>query len=93
MGGSAALAAAIADPNMVVLPDPDPAKAAHFDPRSATAGVAFIAPALDKADIHTAGCSALSPCAMPTPARSDAAVTVPTPTERVSDRRRVRRRG
>jgi hypothetical protein len=92
-GCGASLAAAIQDPNMVVLPDPDPARAVHFPASTATAGVAHIGPALDRARIGTHDCSALNPCALATPALSDAAVTVPRPPERVGARRRARQPG
>lgn len=87
----AAYAAAIQDPDMVVLPDPDPAKAVHFPPGAATAGAARIGPALDKADPQS--CSADNPCAVVTPAPSDAAVAVPKAGQRVGARPRVRRSG
>ena len=77
-GCGAALAAAIQDPGMVVLPDPDLAKAARFPAGAATAGVAHIGPALDEADVHPRGCSPLSPCALPTPAGPDDAAAQPT---------------
>ena len=92
-GCGASLAAGIKDPDMVLLPDPDPAQAAHFPAGAATAGVAYIGRALDKSDIRTHDCSALSPCALPTPALSDTAVAVPQPPERMGVRRRVRQPG
>ena len=92
-GCGASLAAAIQDPNMVVLPDPDPAQAVHFPAGAATAGVAHIGPALDKAGIRTHDCSPLNPCALATPALSDVAVTVPRPPERLGARRRARQPG
>lgn len=85
----AARAAAIQDPDMVVLPDPNPATAVHFPPGAATAGAARISPALDEA--VSQDCSARNPCALATPALSDAAG--PKPGQRVGARQRVRRSG
>ena len=91
-GCSAALAAAIQDPDMVVLPDPDISKAARFPASAATAGVAHIGPALDDVDVHARGCSALNPCALPTPAGPDTAVTQPV-RQQPGKNRRVRQAG
>jgi hypothetical protein len=91
-GCGAALAAAIQDPDMVVLPDPVLSKAARFPASAATAGVAHIGPALDDVDVHARGCSALNPCALPTPAGSDDAAVQPA-RQRVSKNRRVRHAG
>ena len=77
--------------NLVVLPAPDPAQAVHFPPGTATAGVAAIGPALDRVDITTHDCSPLNPCALATPAISDAAL--PKPRQQVGERQRVRRPG
>jgi hypothetical protein len=81
-GCGAALAAAIEDPDMVVLPDPDLSKAARFPAGAATAGEAQIGPALDTAEVHARGCSALNPCAVTQPMR-----------QQLSKNRRVRRAG
>jgi hypothetical protein len=91
-GCSAALAAAIQDPDMVVLPDPDLAKAARFPASAATAGMAHVGPALDDMDVHARGCSPLNPCALPTPAGPDDAAAQPT-RQRVSKNRRIRQAG
>ncbi len=91
-GCGAALAAAIENPDMVVLPDPDLSKAARFPAGAATAGVAHIGPALDDVEVHTRGCSALNPCALATPAGPDTAVTQPA-RQQISKNRRVRRAG
>ena len=91
-GCGAAVAAAIQNPDMVVLPDPDLAKAARFPPRAATAGAARISPALDEVDIHARGCSPLNPCAVPTPAGPADAAAPSTP-QRVSKNRRARHVG
>ena len=90
-GCGAALAAAIQDPDMVVLPDPVLAKAARFPAGAATAGVAHIGPALDDVDVHARRCSARNPCALPTPAGPDTAVTQPA--RQLSKNRRVRQAG
>jgi hypothetical protein len=84
-GGS--FAAAIQDPNMVVLPDPDLSKAARFPAGAATQGQAHISPALDKADVRSGGCSALNPCALAEPDH-DAMAMPPQPRE--SERHRAR---
>jgi hypothetical protein len=89
-GCGAALAAAIQDPDMVVLPDPDLSKAARFPAGAATAGVAHIGPALD--EVHARGCSLRNPCALPAPAGPDAAAAQPT-RQRLSKNRRVRQAG
>ena len=91
-GCGAALAAAIENPDMVVLPDPDLSKAARFPAGAATAGVAHIGPALDDVDIHARGCSPLNPCALPTPAGPDDAAAQQT-RQRVSKNRRARHAG
>lgn len=91
-GCGAALAAAIQNPDMVVLPDPDLSKAARFPAGAATAGVAQISPALDTADVHARGCSARNPCAVSTPAGPDTAVTQPA-RQQLSKNRRIRRAG
>jgi len=91
-GHGAAQAAAIQDPDMVVLPDPDLSKAARFPARAATAGVAQVSPALDQTNVRTSGCSARNPCALPTPAGPDAAAVQPVQ-QRVSKNRRLRRTG
>ena len=91
-GCGAALAAAIEDPDMVVLPDPVLSKAARFPTGAATAGAAQVSPALDEADVHARGCSALNPCALPTPAGPDTAVTQPT-RQQLSKNRRIRHAG
>lgn len=77
LGSGVSLAAAIQDPNMVVLPDPDLATAKHFAPGASTAGVAHIGPALDKVQIRSHDCSPTNPCALPPPAISDAAIVPP----------------
>jgi len=92
VGCGAALAAAIQNPDMVVLPDPDLSKAARFPAGAATAGVAQVSPALDKVDVQARGCSAANPCALPTPAGPDAAAAQPVQ-QRVSKNRRLRRAG
>ena len=89
VGCSAVQASPIADPDMAVLPAPDPAKAIYFPPAASTAGVAEIGPALDRADVTTHDCSPLNPCALATPARSD----VPLPRQQLGERQRVRRPG
>lgn len=91
VGCSDGQAAPIQNPDMVVLPAPDPAQAVHFPPGTATAGVAAIGPALDRVDITTHDCSPLNPCALATPAISDAAL--PKPRQQVGERQRVRRPG
>ena len=91
-GCGAALAAAIEDPDMVVLPDPVLSKAARFPASAATAGVAHIGPALDDVDVHARGCSALNPCALPTPVGQDTAVTQPV-RQQPGKNRRVRQAG
>jgi hypothetical protein len=92
-GCGAGMAAAIQDPDMVVLPDPDLAQAVRFPPSAATAGVATIGPALDQADIRTHDCSARNPCALAVPTMSGAAVADPKPSERLGARRRMRQPG
>ena len=87
-GVGTSFATTIQDPDMVVLPDPDLAKAPRLGPASATAGVAYIPPALDKADIGNAGCSALNPCALATPARSDVSLAAPVPRQKMGERQR-----
>lgn len=82
-------ASPIQNPEMVVLPAPDPAKAVYFPPAASTAGVAQIGPALDRADVTTHDCSPLNPCALATPARSD----IPNPRQRLGERQRARRPG
>jgi len=91
-GCGAALAAAIENPDMAVLPDPDLSKAARFPAGAATAGEARISPALDEADVHARGCSALSPCALAAPAGPDTAVTQPA-RQQISKNRRTRQAG
>jgi hypothetical protein len=90
-GGGAAVAAAIQDPGMVVLPDPDLSKAARFPASAATAGVAHIGPALDEVDVHARGCSPRNPCALPTPAGPNDAAAQPA--RQLSKNRRVRQAG
>jgi hypothetical protein len=87
-----ALATTIQDPDMVVLPDPVLSKSVRFPASAATAGVARIGPALDQANPRAAGCSARKPCAVATPASSDAAMVAPA-RQRVSKNRRVRQAG
>lgn len=82
-------ASAIKDPDMAVLPAPDPAQAVHFPPGTSTAGVAYIGPALDRNDVSTHGCSPLNPCALAAPVTSDTA----TPKLGLGERQRVRRPG
>lgn len=89
-GGGSALAAAIQNPDMVVLPDPDPSKAARFPARAATQGEARIGPALDRVDIGLRGCSPLNPCALAEP---DHAAMMAPPAQRIGERRRSRRPG
>jgi hypothetical protein len=91
-GCGAALAAAIQNPDMVVLPDPDLSKAARFPAGAATAGVAHIGPALDDVALHARGCSPRNPCALPTPAGPDDAAAQPT-RQRLSKNRRIRQAG
>lgn len=91
-GCDAALAAAIQNPDMVVLPDPDLSKAVRFPANAATAGAARISPALDEVDIHARDCSPLNPCALATPAGPDDAAIPSTP-QRVSKNRRARHAG
>ena len=91
-GCGAALAAAIRDPDMVVLPDPDLSKAARFPAGAATAGVAHIGPALDEVDVRARGCSPRNPCALPTPAGPDDVAAQPR-RQRLSKNRRVRQAG
>jgi len=91
-GCGPSLAAAIQNPDMVVLPDPDLSKAARFPASAATAGVAHIGPALDDVDIHARGCSPRNPCALPMPAGPDDAAAQPT-RQRLSKNRRVRQAG
>ena len=91
-GCAAALASTVQDPDMVVLPDPVLAKAARFPAGAATAGSARIGPALDTAEVHARGCSARNPCALPTPAGPDTAVTQPT-RQQLSKNRRTHQAG
>ncbi len=89
-GCGASLAAAIQDPDMVVLPDPDLSKAVRLPAGAATAGTAHISPSLDQAAVR--GCSALNPCALAEPGRSDAAMAAPSQ-PRQGERRRIRQPG
>jgi hypothetical protein len=91
-GHGAALAAAIQNPDMAVLPDPVLSNAARFPASAATAGAARVSPALDKVDVRTRGCPPANPCALPTPAGPDAAAAQPVP-QRVSKNRRARQAG
>jgi hypothetical protein len=91
-GCGAALAAAISDPDMAVLPDPVLSKAARFPAGAATAGVAHVDPARDDVDVQARGCSPLHPCALPTPAAPDEVAAQPT-RQRLSKNRRVRHAG
>jgi hypothetical protein len=90
-GCGVTLASTIQDPDMVVLPDPVLSKSVRFPASAATAGVARMSPALDQTSPHASGCSALNPCALATPASSDAAAIAPR--QRVSKNRRVRQAG
>jgi hypothetical protein len=80
-------ASPIQNPDMAVLPAPDPAQAVHFPRGTSTAGVAHLAPALDRADITTHDCSPLKPCALATPALSDS----PRARQQLGARQRLRR--
>ena len=91
-GCGTAFAAAIENPDMVVLPDPVLSKSARFPAGAATAGVAQIGPALDTAEVHARGCSALNPCALAAPAGPDTAVTQPA-RQQLSKNRRTRQAG
>ncbi|MGZ5929463.1 MAG: hypothetical protein ACXWLX_09630 [Rhizomicrobium sp.] len=91
-GSGTALAAAIQDPGMAVLPDPDLSKAARFPASAATAGVAHTGPALDDVDIHARGCSPRNPCALPTPAGPDDAAAQPA-RQQLGKNRRGRQAG
>ena len=88
-GCGASLAAAIQDPDMVVLPDPVLPKAVRFPAGAATQGAARIGPALDKAGVSASGCSALNPCAVADPSGSDATA----PRQQLGERKRTRRSG
>lgn len=85
-------AAAIQNPEDVVLPDPDLSKAARFPSGAATAGEARIGPAMDKSDVRAGGCSPINPCAVTGPVSSDAAMAAPSQ-PRQGEHRRIRQPG
>ena len=77
-GVAPALAAgALDDPLPPAMADPRPNQGAQFSAATSTMGAAVASPERVSAATDNKGCSALNPCAIPTPAASRAAADKP----------------